>query len=44
VAQFKRGDFPTCNAPCPGRHKILNSPEIIDQIHELIFGRPSDFV
>jgi hypothetical protein len=36
VAKFKRGYFSTCNAPCLGRYKILNSPEIIDQIHELI--------
>ena len=33
VAQFKRGDFFTCNAPCPGRPKTVNTPEIIDQIH-----------
>jgi len=36
VAQFKRGDFSTCDAPCPGRPKIVNMPEIIDHIHELI--------
>jgi len=36
VAQFKRGDFSTCDAPCPGRHKTMTTPEIIDQIHELI--------
>ena len=36
VAQFKRGDFSTCDAPCPGRHNTVNTPEIIDQIHELI--------
>jgi len=36
VVQFKRGDFSTCNAPCPGRPKRLPTPEIIDQIHELI--------
>ena len=35
VAQFKRGDFFTCDAPCPGRSKIVTTPEIIDQIHEL---------
>ena len=35
VAQFKR-DFSTCNAPRPGRHKTVTTPEIIiDQIHEL---------
>jgi len=32
VAQFKRGDFSTCDAPRPGRPTL----EIIDQIHELI--------
>jgi len=36
VAQFKRGDFSTCDAPRPGRPKIMTTPEIIDQIHELI--------
>jgi len=36
VAQFKRGDFPTCDAPHPGRPKTVTTPEIIDQIHELI--------
>ena len=36
VAQFKRGDFSTCVAPRPGRPKTLTTPEIIDQIHELI--------
>jgi len=36
VAQFKRGDFSTCVAPRPGRHKTVTTPEIIDQIHELI--------
>jgi len=37
VAQFKRGDFSTCDAPGPGRHKTVTTPEIIDQIHELIW-------
>jgi len=36
VAQFKRGDFSTCDAPRPGRHKTVTTPQIIDQIHELI--------
>jgi len=36
VAQFKRGDFSTCDAPLPGRPKTVTTPEIIDQIHELI--------
>jgi transposase len=35
VAQFKR-DFAACYAPRPGRPKTLTTPEIIDQIHELI--------
>jgi len=37
VAQFKRGDFFTCDAPRPGRAKTVTTPEIIDQIHELIW-------
>ena len=36
MAQFKRGDFSTCDAPRPGRPKRVITPEIIDQIHELI--------
>ena len=36
VAQFKRGDFSTCDAPRSGRPKTVTTPEIIDQIHELI--------
>jgi len=36
VARFKRGDFSSCNAPRPGRPKTVTTPEIIDQIHELI--------
>jgi len=36
VAQFKRGDFSTCDAPRPGRPKTVTIPEVIDQIHELI--------
>jgi len=36
VAQFKRGDFSTCDAPRPGRPKTMITPEFIDQIHELI--------
>jgi len=36
VAQFKRDNFSTCDAPLPGRHKTVTTPEIIDQIHELI--------
>ena len=36
VTQFKRGDFSTCDAPRPGRSKTVTTPQIIDQIHELI--------
>jgi len=36
VAQFKCDDFSTCDAPRPGRPKTVTTPEIIDQIHELI--------
>jgi len=36
VAQFKRGDFSTYDASCPGRPKTVTTLEIIDQIHELI--------
>ena len=30
LAQFKRGDFSTCDAPHPGRPTIVTTPEIID--------------
>jgi hypothetical protein len=44
VAQFKRGDFSTCDAPRLFGPKTVTAPEIIDQIHELIFeDRKSDF-
>ena len=43
VAQFKRGDFSTCDAPRPERPQTVTTPEISDQIHELIIGRPPDF-
>jgi len=36
VAQFKRCDFSTRDAPRPGRHKTVTTPEIIEQIHDLI--------
>jgi len=36
VAQFKCGDFSACDAPRPGRPKTVTTPEIIDQLHELI--------
>jgi len=36
VAHFKRGDFSTCDAPRSGRQKTVTTPEIIEQIQELI--------
>ena len=36
MAQFKHGDFSTCDAPRPGRLKNVTTPKIIDQICELI--------
>ena len=36
MALFKHGDFSTCDAPCPGQPKTVTTPEIIDQIQELI--------
>jgi len=36
VTQFKRGDFSTRGVPHPGQPKTVTTPEIIDQIHELI--------
>ena len=36
VAQLKRGYFSICDAPRPGRPKTVTTPEIIDQIYELI--------
>jgi hypothetical protein len=44
VAQFKHGDFSTYNAPRLGRHKTVTTPEIVDQIHEIILeDRRPDF-
>jgi len=36
MAKFKRGDFSTCDAPRPGRPKTVTTPEITDQMHEII--------
>ena len=36
MAQFKHGDFSTCDAPRLGRPKTVTNPEIIDQIHGII--------
>ena len=35
--------FSTCDAPRPGRPKTVTTPEITDQIHELILGKPPGF-
>ena len=36
VAQFKRGDFSTCDPPRPERLKTVTTPETTVQIHEII--------
>jgi len=36
VAQFKRDDLSTFDAPRPGRPTTVITPEIIEQIHELV--------
>jgi hypothetical protein len=36
VAQFESGDFSACVAPHIGRPKKVTTPEIIDEIHEVI--------
>ena len=36
VAQFKHGDFSTCDAPRPEQPKTVTTLEITNQIHELI--------
>ena len=44
LAQFKRGDFSTCDLPRPGRPKTVTTPENIDHIDELILEeRRPDF-
>jgi hypothetical protein len=44
VAQFKGSDFSTCDAPRPRWHTTVTTPEILDQIHELILeNRRPDF-
>ena len=37
VAQFKRGDFSTCDAPRPGRPKTVTTPEI-NSIQFILFS------
>ena len=37
VAHFISCNFSTCVAPRPGRHKTVTTPEIIEQIDELMF-------
>ena len=39
VVRFKHGDFSTCDTPLSGRPKTVPTPEIIDQIHELILEK-----
>jgi hypothetical protein len=36
AAEFKRVNFSTCNALCPGRPEKLITPEIIDHIRALM--------
>ena len=36
VVQVKRTDIPTCDVPGPGQPKTVITPEIINQIHEII--------
>ena len=36
VAQFKHGDFSACDEPRPRQAKTMTTPDIIDQIHEII--------
>jgi hypothetical protein len=36
MAQFKRGNFFTCDAPLLRRPKTVTIPKIIDQINEII--------
>ena len=43
VAQFKRGDSSSCDAPRPGRPKTVTTPVIIHHIHLLILENPPDF-
>jgi len=40
VAEFKRCNFSTCDAPRTGRPTTVTTPEIIDQIPELILEDP----
>jgi hypothetical protein len=44
VPHFKLGDFSTCAAPRPLLQKTIITPEIIDQIRQLILEHPTDFV
>ena len=43
VAQIKRGDFSTCDAPRPGRPKTVTTPKIIEKNSPANLGRPADF-
>jgi transposase len=37
VAQFKHDNFSTCDTPRSGQSETVTNPEIINQIHELIW-------
>jgi len=43
VAQFKRGDFSTCDAPRPGRPKTVTAPKGYWSNAWANLGRPPDF-
>jgi len=36
MAQFKHGDFSTCDSPRPGRSKTMTIQDIMNKIHEII--------
>jgi len=42
LAQLKRCDFSTCDAPRPRRPETVTTPEIIDQIHRPISAKSID--
>jgi len=43
AAQFKRGDFSTCDAPRPGRPNIVTTAGDYRLYSEANLGRPPDF-
>ena len=44
VAQFKRGDFSTCDARRPRRPKTVTTPEIIEQRAKKCIGLRGEYV